>query len=46
MDFTQRKMHGNAARWWQGGVEELGINTDAPVVQEKELSFQAAMACW
>jgi imidazolonepropionase-like amidohydrolase len=46
MDLTQRKMHGNAARWWQGGVHKLGVNTDAPVVPEKELSFQAAMACW
>lgn len=45
-DLSQRKMHGNAARWWQGGVKKLGINTDAPVVPQKELSFQAAMACW
>lgn len=45
-DRSQRKMHGNAARWWQGGVHKLGINTDAPVVPEKQLSFQAAMACW
>ncbi len=45
-DFSQRKMHGNAARWWQGGVKKLGINTDAPVVPQKELSYQAAMACW
>ncbi len=45
-DRTLRKMNGNAARWWQGGVRKLGINTDAPVVPEKELSFQAAMACW
>lgn len=45
-DFSARKMHGNAARWWQGGVKKLGINTDAPVVPQRELSFQAAMACW
>ncbi len=45
-DRSQRKMHGNAARWWQGGVHKLGINTDAPVVPQKELSYQAAMACW
>lgn len=44
-DRSQRKIHGNAARWWQGGVHKLGINTDAPVIPEKELSFQAAMAC-
>lgn len=45
-DRTQRKMMGNAARWWQGGVRRLGINTDAPVVPEETLSYQAAMACW
>lgn len=45
-DREQRKMHGNAARWWQGGVRKLGINTDAPVVPQKQLTFQAAMACW
>ncbi|MCH7705099.1 MAG: amidohydrolase family protein, partial [Planctomycetes bacterium] len=45
-DRSQRKMHGNAARWWQGGVHKLGINTDAPVVPQEELPFQAAMACW
>ncbi len=45
-DRTQRKMMGNAARWWQGGVQKLGINTDAPVVPQEELSFQAAMACY
>lgn len=46
MDWTQRKIHGNAARWWQGGVTKLGINTDAPVIPQQELSYQAAMACW
>ncbi len=45
-DYTSRKMHGNAARWWQGGVRKLGINTDAPVVPQEELPYQAAMACW
>ena len=45
-DRTQRKMMGNAARWWQGGVRKLGINTDAPVVPQEELSYQAAMACY
>lgn len=46
LDYSQRKMFGNAARWWQGGVRKLGINTDAPVVPQKELTYQAAMACW
>jgi imidazolonepropionase-like amidohydrolase len=45
-DFTQRKIHGNAARWWQGGVKKLGVNTDAPVVPLHQLPYQAAMACW
>ncbi len=45
-DRSQRKMHGNAARWWQGGVHKLGINTDAPVIPQRELFYQAAMACW
>ncbi len=45
-DRRQRKIMGNAARWWQGGVRKLGINTDAPVVPQEELPFQAAMACY
>ena len=39
-------MNGNAARWWQGGIRNLSVNTDAPVVPQEELTFQAAMACW
>lgn len=45
-DRTQCKMQGNAHRWWQGGIRKLGINTDAPVVPEEELPYQAAMACF
>lgn len=45
-DRTQRKIFGNAARWWLGGVRRLGINTDAPVIPQEELPFQAAMACY
>lgn len=45
-DRTQRRIFGNAARWWQGGVPLLGVNTDAPVVPAEELSFQATMGCW
>jgi imidazolonepropionase-like amidohydrolase len=37
---------GNAARWWQGGVRRLGINTDSPVIPQEELFYQAAMACY
>ncbi len=45
-DRTQRKIFGNAARWWEGGVRHLGINTDAPVIPQEELAFQAAIACY
>ncbi len=44
-DRTQRRIFGNAARWWQGGIRRLGINTDAPVIPQEELPFQATMAC-
>ncbi len=46
LDRTQRKIHGNAARWWQAGNPLLGINTDAPVVPQEQLTFQAAMGCY
>jgi len=45
-DRTAARMIGNASGWWKNGVRKLGINTDAPVVPQSELSFQAAMACW
>ncbi len=45
-DRTARRMIGNASGWWKNGVRRLGINTDAPVVPQKELTYQAAMACW
>lgn len=45
-DRTAARMIGNASGWWKNGVHKLGINTDAPVVPERELSYQAAMACW
>ncbi|MEE2882295.1 MAG: amidohydrolase family protein [Planctomycetota bacterium] len=45
-DRTQRRIMGNAARWWQGGIRKLGINTDAPVVPQEELFYQATMACY
>ena len=43
LDNTQRKVHGIAARWYQGGVKEVGINTDAPVIPQEELTYQVAM---
>jgi imidazolonepropionase-like amidohydrolase len=45
-DRAERRMWGNAARWWQGGIRKLAINTDAPVIPQEELSYQAAMAVW
>jgi len=45
-DRAERRMWGNAARWWQGGVRKLAINTDGPVIPQEELSYQAAMAVW
>ncbi len=35
---------GVAASWHEGGMTDIAINTDAPVVPEHELPFQAAMA--
>jgi imidazolonepropionase-like amidohydrolase len=45
-DGTQRRIFGNASRWFIGGVPKLGINTDSPVIPQEELTYQAAMACW
>ncbi len=45
-DRDQRKIFGNAARWWAGGVRRLGINTDSPVIPQEELPYQATIACY
>ena len=45
-DRTARRIIGNASGWWKNGVRRLGVNTDAPVVPQKELTYQATMACW
>lgn len=45
-DTTACRMIGHAAGWWKNGVWRLGINTDAPVIPQRELTYQAAMACW
>lgn len=45
-DRTARRIIGNASGWWKNGVRRLGVNTDAPVIPQKELTFQGAMACW
>ena len=43
-ESKDRKVHGCAAEWWERGVTEVGINTDAPVIPEFELPYQATMA--
>lgn len=45
-DTTARRMCGNANGWWKNGVTKLGLNTDAPVIPQQELSYQATMGCW
>lgn len=45
-DWSGRKMLGLATSWWGKGVRKIGINTDAPVIPEEQLSYQAAMGCW
>lgn len=45
-DGRDRTIHGCAARFWEQGVPKIGINTDAPVIPQEDLKFQATMACW
>ena len=45
-DRLDRRIFGEVARWDLGGVTRLGINTDAPVVPQEELTNQAALAVW
>jgi hypothetical protein len=45
-DRAAARMSGNAVGWWKNGVRKLGINTDAPVIPQEQLTYQAAMACW
>jgi imidazolonepropionase-like amidohydrolase len=44
LDYDTGELVGLGARYHEAGVEHLSINTDAPVVHEEELSYQAAMA--
>jgi len=46
LDRRDRTINGCAARFAEQGVTRLGINTDAPVVPQEDLPFQATMACW
>lgn len=44
VDYDDRRVIGLGARYHEGGVEHLSLNTDSPVVPQEELSYQAAMA--
>lgn len=45
-DFTCRSFRGIAVSWYGNGIRQLGINTDAPVIPEEQLPYQAAMNCY
>lgn len=45
-DRTANRMVGFAAAWQKNGVDRIGYNTDAPVIPQEELSYQATMSCW
>ena len=44
-DQTERRIVGCAQMYYQEGVRKLGINTDAPVVPQEELTLQATIGC-
>lgn len=46
LDRRDRTINGCAARFAEQDVKRLGINTDAPVVPQEDLTYQATMACW
>ncbi len=43
-DYKRSRFVGHGERWYSGGVKNLGLNTDAAVVPQEELIYQAAMA--
>lgn len=45
-DGRDRTINGCAARFAEQGIKRLGINTDAPVIPQEDLPYQATMACW
>ncbi len=45
-DFRDRTISGCASRFREQGVEKVGFNTDAPVIPQEDLCYQATMACW
>jgi imidazolonepropionase-like amidohydrolase len=46
LDNTCRSMRGISASWYGNGLRKVGTNTDAPVIPEEQLPFQAAMGCY
>jgi imidazolonepropionase-like amidohydrolase len=45
-DRTMRRFVGLCSAWWKNGIRKMGVNTDAPVVPQGQVSFQAANGCW
>jgi imidazolonepropionase-like amidohydrolase len=45
-DRMANRMISFTAGWMKNGVEQVGVNTDAPVIPQQELFYQAAMQCW
>jgi imidazolonepropionase-like amidohydrolase len=43
-DYERGRMLGLAYRWFELGVKDVGVNTDAAVIPGEELFFQASMA--
>lgn len=46
LDNTCRSMRGISASWYGNGVRHVGTNTDAPVIPQEQLPYQAAMGCY
>lgn len=43
MDGRDRTINGACAGHWKGGLRQIGVNTDAPVVPQEDLPVMAAM---
>jgi imidazolonepropionase-like amidohydrolase len=44
MDRDERRINGVAAKWAEGGITDLGTETDSPVLPIEEHAFQATVA--
>lgn len=45
-DRMANRQIGFAAAWMKHGIDRVGVNTDAPVIPQEQLFYQAAMHCW